>query len=87
MTVSRVLVVDDEVNLRSTLADILEDEGYEVDTAESAEQALESCAQTAYDVVIMDMRMPGLSGVEAMQTLRASGASARVILKIGRAHV
>jgi DNA-binding NtrC family response regulator len=76
----RVLIVDDEPNLRTTLAEILEDEGYVVHTAMSGEAAVQLCASQEFDVLIMDMRMPGISGVEVLHKLRENGSKSRVIL-------
>jgi len=76
----KILVVDDEKNMRITLADILVDEGYEVDTAEDGIVAVEMCTKNIYDVVLMDVRMPGMSGVDAFRQIRQSQEGLRVIL-------
>ena len=67
---ARVLVVDDERNMRSTLAEILEAEGYAVETAESGEAAVQRCSVNPFDIVLMDVRMPGSNGVEAFRRIR-----------------
>jgi len=79
-TATRLLVVDDERNMRNTLRDILEDEGYCVETAESGEAAVDACRRDQFDLVLMDIRMPGIDGVEAYRRMRGVGASAPVIL-------
>lgn len=66
----RVLVVDDERNMRRTLRDILEDRGFEVSTADCGERAVELCRKSRYQAVLMDVRMPGIDGVEAMRRIR-----------------
>ena len=76
----KILVVDDEKNMRITLADILSDEGYEVDTASNSAEAVEMCASFSYDVVLMDVRMPGINGVEAFRQIRRSQEGLRVIM-------
>lgn len=76
---SRVLIADDQENMRLTLADILEDEGYEVATAETGERAIEMFREHPYDVILMDVRMPGIDGVEAARRIRRSHREARVI--------
>lgn len=79
-TTTSILIVDDEVNMRSTLGDILKDEGYEIATAENGEQAVEMCHERVYDVILMDVRMPGINGVEAFRQIRRLQAGAKVIL-------
>ena len=74
-----VLVVDDERNMRTTLADILSDEGYVVETADCGEAAIDMCSRHSFDVIIMDVRMPGIDGVEAFRQLRRSQPNARVV--------
>lgn len=58
----RVLVVDDEFSVRSSLVDYLEDRGFEVLSAGSAEEALETLATKPVDVAIVDIRLPGMDG-------------------------
>lgn len=79
-TRTSILIVDDEPNMRLTLGDILEEDGYEVDAAETGERAIEMCRERTYDVVLMDVRMPGVSGVEAFREIRREQVGARVIL-------
>ena len=74
------LVVDDEKNMRRTFAAILEREGYEVIQAATGEQAIELCSTHAFDVVLMDVRMPGIDGVEAFRRIREQQGNAKVIL-------
>ena len=77
---ARILIVDDEKNMRRTLADILRDEGYEVATAATGEEAIDACARGEYDVILMDVRMPGVDGVEAFRRIRRHREGVRVIL-------
>ncbi len=65
--VARVLVVDDEPDIRATIRDILEDEGYEVDLAESAAAAREARRRQRPDVVLLDIWMPDLDGVSLLR--------------------
>lgn len=75
-----VLVVDDEKNMRLTLAAILEEEGYSVAEAATGEQAIERCEQQSFDVVLMDVRMPGLNGVDVFRKIRRHQEGIKVIL-------
>jgi two-component system KDP operon response regulator KdpE len=67
---SRVLVVDDEPQIRRALGVNLRARGYEVDLAETGEQALELAARHHPDVVVLDLGLPGIGGVEVIEGLR-----------------
>ena len=67
---SRVLVVDDELPMRRTLDIGLRARGYEVDLAASGEEALTVAARTQPDVVILDLGLPGIDGIQVAQSLR-----------------
>jgi CheY-like chemotaxis protein len=79
----RVLVVDDEVHVRQVLRDFLTTVGNEVATAASGTEALELVPTFQPDVVLVDMVMPGLSGVEVLDALRRAGVTVPVILISG----
>ncbi len=76
----KILIVDDEKNMRKTLADILHDEGYDVTVAATGDEAVELCSKNSFDVVLMDVRMPGIDGVEAFRRIRRHREGVRVIL-------
>lgn len=76
----RVLVVDDEAGLRTTLAANLELEGYEVVEASTAEAALEQLRARPFDVVVSDIRMPGMTGVELFRRVREERPGLPVLL-------
>ncbi|MFZ5912323.1 MAG: response regulator [Chloroflexota bacterium] len=75
-----ILVIDDEPSLRKTLARILQRAGFEVTSAESAEQGIAFLETTKFDLVYMDIRMPGLAGLDALKLIHASNPSLPVIL-------
>jgi len=77
---SRVLVVDDEENIRLVLRTLLKKSDYAVAEASSAEDALEQLGGFQPDFVISDVRMPGMSGIELCQELKARQSSAVVIV-------
>ncbi len=76
----RVLVVDDEENLRLVLRTLLKRQGYEVETAESGEQALALVDTFGPDVILTDVRMPRMGGLDLLATLQAKGNEATVIV-------
>jgi len=76
----RILIVDDEKNMRITLTDILRDEGYEVDAAGSGEEAVQLCSKHRYGIVLLDVRMPGIDGVETFRRIRRNQEGVRVIM-------
>ena len=78
--VRSVLVVDDEKHIRVTLADILAEEGYEVGTADTGDQAVRMCQKRSFDVILMDVRMPGMDGFEAFRIIRRRRRDVRVIM-------
>ena len=77
---ANILIVDDEKNMRITLSDILEEEGYKTSTAADGIEALEKCKESAYDVILMDVRMPGIDGVETFRKIRKLQQGVRVIM-------
>ncbi len=79
-TRKRILIVDDEKNLRTTLGDILQAEGYDVSLAASGEEGVELCEKGNYDVVFLDVRMPGITGVETFRAIRRHREGTRVIM-------
>src|SRR3954469_17781438 len=84
----RVLVVDDEKNIRRTLELVLRGEGYEVVEAGSAEEALQILASphTPVDLAIFDVKLPGISGLEALERLRKDEATKQVPVIVISGH-
>jgi two-component system response regulator AtoC len=78
--VRRVLVVDDEENIRLVLRTLLKRHGYEVETAPGGEEAVGLVESFGPDVVITDVRMPRMGGMDLLGTLRAKGNDATVIV-------
>jgi len=76
----RVLVVDDEADARSALGELLRAEGYLVETAADGFKALGKVTQFAPDVVLTDLRMPGMNGVELLKKLRADSPDLVVLV-------
>lgn len=78
---ARVLVVDDEVDTCANLSDILTDLGYQVDVAYNGPSALELVKQNTYDVALLDLKMPGMDGLELYRRIKKlqSGTVAIVV--------
>jgi CheY-like chemotaxis protein len=79
-TAKRALIVDDSRSARVILSRMLEQHGLTVDTAESAEQALEYLQRTRPDVIFMDHLMPGMDGFQAVQAIKADALTATIPL-------
>ena len=77
----RILVVDDEENLRDVLVEVLKRDGHEVDSAGDGTEALHLLDERRYDLVLTDLRMPGIEGPALYQALRERhpGGAPRVI--------
>ncbi len=80
---SRVLIVDDEKSIRLTLRAFLVADGYEVEIAEDATQALALLKEVAFDVVVSDIILPGISGVALLAKIRAMAPAVQVIMMTG----
>ncbi len=83
----RILIVDDEEPVRRSLAQILEDEGYEVATVASGEQGVEQAVQLAPDAIFLDVWLPGIDGIEALRHLRERGVAAPVVMISGHGTI
>ena len=76
----RILVVDDEENIRALYRDELVEEGYEVELAADGIEALKKFDRFRPDLVTLDVKMPGLDGLEVLRRMREKSASVRVVL-------
>lgn len=75
----KVMIVDDEQDLRWSTRKLLESEGFDIEEADKAEVALESVAQAPPDVILLDYRLGGLSGLDALPRFRASSPETRIL--------
>ena len=76
----KILVVDDDAGLRRTTSLILENEGYDISTAADGEEALKRAAELGPDLILTDVRMPGVDGLEFLDRFREAGGTARTIV-------
>jgi DNA-binding NtrC family response regulator len=75
-----ILIVDDEKIVRESLFHWFEEEGYNVDTAEEGESALKKYEKGKYDLLLLDMKMPGMSGIDLLTKIKSIDKEALVIL-------
>ena len=75
-----ILVVDDLKSIRMTLGGILEDEGHNVVLAENGYQAIEAAKQIPFDLIFMDIKMPGINGVQTFREVKKINPKAAVIM-------
>jgi len=84
---SRILIIDDEPAIRETLRDILEDEGHDATLCESAEEGLAAYAREDFDLVLLDVWLPGIDGLALLERIRAVGQAPPVIVISGHGSV
>ncbi|MBN2565549.1 MAG: sigma-54-dependent Fis family transcriptional regulator [Candidatus Eisenbacteria bacterium] len=85
MAEGRILIIDDEDSIRDYLSMMLEREGYAVSASEDGKKALRLNAKDDFDVVITDIQLPGMSGIEILSALRESDPTVPVIIITGHA--
>lgn len=76
----RILVVDDEKNIRTLFRDELEEDGYEVETAGSGQEALDKVHQRTPDLIVLDIRMEDMTGLEVLEEIRKTNETLPVIM-------
>src|SRR5215475_837455 len=83
----KILIVDDEAGIRESLSSILRDERYSVDAVESAELALERLNASDFEVVLLDVWLPGMDGMEALSRIQSLAQPPLVIIISGHANI
>ena len=86
---AKILVIDDERSIRSALQSILKEreKTYDVETAENGKQGLDKLMESDYDVVLCDIKMSGMDGVEVLETIKATSPDTPVIMITGHGEV
>src|SRR5678809_1491035 len=84
---SRILIVDDEPGIRQSLKGAFEDEGFSTDTVASGEECLQKLEGTPFDLVLLDIWLPGIDGLETLRRLRERFPDIRVIMISGHATI
>src|SRR5687767_9779931 len=77
---ARILIIDDEPAIRATLASILEDEGHKATMCESGEEGLAQFAREEYDLVLLDLWLPGIDGLAVLERLRGAGGTPVIVI-------
>ena len=84
---SSILIVDDESGIRDSLRGVLDDEGFRTEAVESGEQCMRLLASQAFDVVLLDVWLPGMDGLETLQRIRELDSSPEVIMISGHGTI
>jgi two-component system response regulator HydG len=84
---ARILIVDDELIVRKSLASWFQEEGYSVDVAESGKQTLEKLVENDWDIFLLDIKMPGMDGLELQRKIKEIHPDASIIIMTAYASV
>jgi two-component system nitrogen regulation response regulator NtrX len=83
----RILIVDDEPGIRQSLKGVFEDEGFTTESVSSGEECLKKIEQDTFDLVLLDIWLPGIDGIETLRQLREKAPGTRVIMISGHATI
>ena len=87
MTDRRILIVDDELSVRGSLAEWFKEDGFLVETAEDGQAALRAMERGPYDIVLLDLKMPGMDGISVQKRIRVIDPEATIIILTAYASV
>jgi two-component system nitrogen regulation response regulator NtrX len=87
MNKDSVLIVDDEPGVRAALSGVLRDEGYSVDAVESGEECLDRVVRDAFDVIVLDVWLPGMDGLATLARLRQMKIASEVVMISGHGNI
>jgi DNA-binding NtrC family response regulator len=80
---ARILIIDDDENIRTVLATIFEDEGYVVETADTAKKGIEKSEKVFYNLALIDVRLPDREGIELLSKFHSTKPKMRKIIVTG----
>ena len=80
---TRILIVDDDENIRKVLTTILEDEGYDVESVDTAKKAIERTRRKFYNLALIDIRLPDMEGIELLTKMKNATPKIRKIIITG----
>src|SRR5262245_43279314 len=84
---SRILIVDDEPGIRQSLKGVFEDEGFTTESVSTGEDCLKKIEQDSYDLILLDIWLPGMDGIETLRRLREKSPHTHVIMISGHATI
>jgi len=84
---AKVLLVDDEADFLTTLAERLETRGLKVNTASSGEDAVAKVDNQSFDLIVLDLAMPGIDGLETLKRIKAKQPEAEIIMLTGQGSI
>ncbi len=84
---AKILIVDDEANMREYLSDALQEEGYQVNTAEDGQRALEQVRKFSFDMAVVDIKIPHIGGLEVLHYIKKSKPETMTIIMTGNASL
>jgi two-component system NtrC family response regulator len=80
---TKILIIDDDENIRKVVAAILQDKGYSVDTAETGTEAIQKSRQNTYNLMLIDIRLPDMEGVDVLTKVQDTVPKIRKIIVTG----
>jgi DNA-binding NtrC family response regulator len=83
----RILIIDDDMELSSELAEILSDEGHQVQARLFSKDELASLDPSGYDVIILDFKMPGINGADVLKAISTKNSRAKIFILSGKPFV
>jgi DNA-binding NtrC family response regulator len=83
MNKAKILIVDDEVIFANNISKLISKRGYEVKTVYSGDGALKAVEEEDFDVIVLDLKMPGLDGLETLKRIKGKRAQVEVIILTG----
>ncbi len=84
---AKILIIDDERSIRSTIKEILEFEGYQVDVAENGKVGCEKALSTSYDMIYSDIKMPEMDGIEVLEHLQQNEIETPIVMISGHGNI
>jgi len=85
MAVSKIMIVDDEAGIRDLLSEALSEKGFDVTSAKDGRESLRYMRKIAFDLLITDINMPNLNGIELLKRMKTAGRKEKVVIMTGGA--